>query len=86
MGPSYLQIDKTLIAILDASPWGSFQSRRGRYLQPTLQSSLFPVAAANGPLKPKRRQLATRGLSLFSDEQCLWRAHYRLRHGSMRPS
>jgi hypothetical protein len=62
---TYLQIDKTLITIIDASPWGSFQSRRGRHPQPTLQTSLFPVTVANGPLKPKRRQLATRGLPLF---------------------
>jgi len=60
---TYLQIDKTLIAILDASPWGSFQSRRR--LGQLHQTSLFPVIGVDGPLKPKRRQLATRGLPLF---------------------
>ena len=62
---TYLQIDKTLIAILDASPWGSFQSRRGRHLGAAHQTSLFPVVDVDGPLKPKRRQVATRGLPLF---------------------
>ncbi|MGE3477029.1 MAG: hypothetical protein AB7H70_14605 [Rhodospirillaceae bacterium] len=26
----YLQVDKTMLAIIDATPWNSFQSRRGR--------------------------------------------------------
>ena len=64
---AYLQVDKTMLPVIDATPWNSFQSRRGRYPRPMHQTSLFPVVAVDGPLKPKRKQLATRGLPLFSD-------------------
>jgi hypothetical protein len=64
---AYLQVDRTMIAVIDASPWRSFHSRKGRYPRPMNQTSLFPVVAVEGTLKPKRGQLATRGLPLFSD-------------------
>lgn len=61
----YLQVDKTMLPVIDATPWNSFQSRRGRYPRPLHQTSLFPVGAVDGPLKPKRTQLSAQGLPLF---------------------
>jgi hypothetical protein len=65
-GP-YLQIDRTMLPVIDSTPWRSFNARRGRYPRPMHQTSLFPPVAVDGALKPKRTQLTTRGLPLFSE-------------------
>lgn len=65
-GP-YLQIDRTMLPVIDSTPGRSFNARRSRYPRPMHQASLFPPIAVEGALKPKRRQLTTRGLPLFSD-------------------